>query len=1357
MNITILKKMKMRNFLRSINKTKAIAQLTMGLMTMMISVISFAQPASCDEAYIACNDGVQISLNEDCLVVVGYDMIVEDPYPGTYDDDDDVGTPEVPSYAVELLDEDENPLLDSNGDPLTELDASFEGQTIKVKVTYLPCDISCWGRATIEDKFPPQIVTCADITVSCDVEVDTLSLKNNPLYSAFYRPEVNENCGGELYEHVDFPSAVLCEDGFAQIYTRVWEISDMFGNTAGCVQKIFIERGDVDDIMFPDDYIVDVDVDTPCSAFNKDNLTPDVTGEPSHFTCPNLDFFYTDTEFDMCGASVKCLRTWFAIDWCTGETREEGQNIEVIDDVAPVVSCPVDYLGVLPLAVEMDGGTCTSDIVLDPFGNLSPNNGTEFNFLFECSEYIFRIEYKFADDEGLPDPDEDFTSDGVIENADGTYTIQDVPAPRIWIRYFIEDVCGNSVQQVTDGDASCAFEIDLDFDEDPQAICEAFTDIELGADQTATMTGEIQLDDNSFDPCGSIASYMIKRVDDHCDGFATDLEYGDFITFCCEDLGKTDIAVMLKVTDDDGNIDECTGYVNVNGNVPVTVTCPPNTPVNLDCGEDPEDQNYPAVSVSSDCDVTTTQSVNFSGTLDCGVGTITRTVTVRDAGGSTIETCQTTINIENNDPFSQADIDCPDDVVVDGCGSSTDPDLIGGKPTLSNNSSCSDLILSHEDYPAEDGYVSPHCYSFKRVWTVIDWCRYDVDNPDEGVFYCEQYIHVNSASGPVFTSDCDDLNVDAGFDCEEEVSLIAVAIDSDGCTPSSDIEYSWMIDANSNGTYEFSGSGNDASGTYPVGTHKVKFTATDACGNSEMCMYTFTITGSNGPTPICRAHLIIGIDNDGTAEIWASDFDIKSEAGCGADEDLTFSFTSDGNTPALEYDCEDIVNGIGQVFELQMYVIDADGQFEFCEVTLEIQDNKDVCPDADDNARIQGKIYNEDYDGLGSFDVNLHESQNAFSDSEITNDEGDYSFESVAFYDAYEVDPVNDQHPLNGVTTLDIVIIQQHILGLADLNSPYKIIAADVNNSDDVTAMDLLEIRKMILGLITEFPNNESWSFVNANHVFLDPANPWDYPRTFTIPNMYVDITNAEFVGVKTGDVNGSVMESFGEEADTRNREAFTLMAQNRSFKAGDRVEVAIMASEAIQSLGLQVAFDVNSSIQDLTITNGLISLHDSNIATSANEIRLSVDQVNGVNANEGEVLFTLAFTAMTEGTVEDVLEINDNLAAEIYTKDLESMDLNITFADDQAGVVKAFEIYQNEPNPFANTSTLPFYTPEASSVQLSIYDADGRLVYSDNQQFAKGFNSFTVNAADIDKYGVLIYRLESENFSGMKKMIITK
>mgnify|MGYP000727113042 CR=1 FL=1 len=59
----------------------------------------------------------------------------------------------------------------------------------------------------------------------------------------------------------------------------------------------------------------------------------------------------------------------------------------------------------------------------------------------------------------------------------------------------------------------------------------------------------------------------------------------------------------------------------------------------------------------------------------------------------------------------------------------------------------------------------------------------------------------------------------------------------------------------------------------------------------------------------------------------------------------------------------------------------------------------------------------------------------------------------------------------------DLVLISKHILNVERLDSPYKMIAADVNNSQTITTLDLIQLRKLILGKIDKLPESSSWRF----------------------------------------------------------------------------------------------------------------------------------------------------------------------------------------------------------------------------------------------------------------------------------------
>ncbi|MBX2891105.1 MAG: hypothetical protein KF734_09285 [Saprospiraceae bacterium] len=108
------------------------------------------------------------------------------------------------------------------------------------------------------------------------------------------------------------------------------------------------------------------------------------------------------------------------------------------------------------------------------------------------------------------------------------------------------------------------------------------------------------------------------------------------------------------------------------------------------------------------------------------------------------------------------------------------------------------------------------------------------------------------------------------------------------------------------------------------------------------------------------------------------------------------------------------------------------------------------------------------------------------------------------------------------MTTFDLVLISRHILGLEPLDSPYKMIAADANKSNSITTFDVVELRKLILGIYNELPQAPSWRFVDKAFVFPSPANPFSiqFPETISIPPS----SEQDFYGIKVGDVNGTAL-----------------------------------------------------------------------------------------------------------------------------------------------------------------------------------------------------------------------------------------
>ena len=177
-------------------------------------------------------------------------------------------------------------------------------------------------------------------------------------------------------------------------------------------------------------------------------------------------------------------------------------------------------------------------------------------------------------------------------------------------------------------------------------------------------------------------------------------------------------------------------------------------------------------------------------------------------------------------------------------------------------------------------------------------------------------------------------------------------------------------------------------------------------------------------------------------------------------------------------------------------------------------------------ADISGMIIKENGVELTGVDLNVT------GDANITvnnNTDGTYQIADLNIGQSFTVAPSKGGLVNNGVTTFDMVIIQQAVLGQNSL-SPYKLIAADVNNSGTVTTFDMVLLRRVILQIDTEFELVPSWRFIPADFEFFDPANPFPdpnnplsgWPEIDPFSPLLTNMNDRDYIAIKMGDLNDS-------------------------------------------------------------------------------------------------------------------------------------------------------------------------------------------------------------------------------------------
>ncbi len=544
--------------------------------------------------------------------------------------------------------------------------------------------------------------------------------------------------------------------------------------------------------------------------------------------------------------------------------------------------------------------------------------------------------------------------------------------------------------------------------------------------------------------------------------------------------------------------------------------------------------------------------------------------------------------------------------------------------------------------------------------------------------------------------------------------------------------------------------------------HRAVWKASDGCGNVTSHTSYFTVEDKKAPTPFClNVSTAVMQAPFGNVELWACDFEQGSFDNCTPYDRLRWSFgeddlpedsnplyNADSRCTSKTFDCDDLMSSEDGIIEQDIYVWDECGNYDFCTIEIRLLDNNGACEETGGgNSRIAGNVATEFGSDVEDVQVTISSVLPDYPMSIMTDADGMFNDGTQHLNNAdYAINAVKDVDYLNGVSTLDIVIIQRHILGLADLTSPYKMIAADVNDDQAITAFDLSELRKLILDVYSELPSNDSWRFADASQN-LTINNAFNYDELLSIAQLSQDELAMDFVAMKIGDVNESVVLNATDDADTRNA-SLNLIVEDAAVTAGEEFTVEFTAANFEDIVGYQFTMNTNN-VELLDVVSGAIEMNEANFAVlDANTVTVSWNSIEAISTDD--VLFEMTFKATANTTVLDGVTISSAVTgAEAYNADYETM--NVTLGTGEV----SYTLLQNEPNPFNQTTAINYTVPSAAAATLTVYDVTGKVVTVVNDNATAGLNTITLQRAELGASGVLYYTLESGDFTATKKMIL--
>jgi hypothetical protein len=898
-----------------------------------------------------------------------------------------------------------------------------------------------------------------------------------------------------------------------------------------------------------------------------------------------------------------------------------------------------------------------------------------------------------------------------FELSDSTFTCDQIGIQNLTTTFIVYDVSGNS--------SEC--EVNVTVEDGGMLTCEAIPNLTVYLNEMgmATIT-PADIDGGSGAGCEIIPELSIDRD-----------------KFICDDVTISPIEVILKVKIANDSL-ECATMVTVKDTILPTGTILENSRM-INCDDFSGDIKMEldgVFGIADNCDSSTVtiDTVITNMTNICGDGDFVVKLIMTDICGNVDSTGEVLITIVNDNPFTVDSIlfPKPDIINLESCGDIS-PEALGSNIVINDDEGiCSNVISFYVDDTLNFNFFCSD--TIRRIWTVQDSCQ--LDEMGAGMWQDTQFIVINDVIPPVVVGppDMTITNANSTSDCAIEVVLMS-ATATDNCTPADEIELT------NNSPFAIDPLSGDISGDYDPGIYIIQIYGEDLCGNVDTFEVMVTVEEPSGQGFQCRK-VITTIFSNLTGVSEANDFvNFNAPDNCFNPEDLVFSFNRNDPTDNTRiYTCDDVGtrspgNPLG--LDVVVYSFDMGVLMDSCMTTVAIADFNNNCPDNSAQV-VSGEIFTYDGNNIEGVLIELEGDVNQVFKTDAS---GSYAFTNLLMGLNFDVVPYKNDDVLNGVSTLDLIKIQRHILGLEEFNNSFQYVAADINNNKSISVADILELRKVILGIYDEFSKNTSWRMVDGNFNFPQNVDPLSvvWPETYKVQNLdsFMDI---DFVGIKVGDVDGDAKSNSRSDISTRSNIEVSLGKENLingfAFKSLD--------DQAIY--GFQMSIYIGYGFIDLT--SELPQFNASNYAQQNGILNISWSTDQPVKLKNGDVLFTINGTDIAE-LAEDIIK------PAIYLSEgggIENYALNM---QDEIGT--ELKLFSNTPNPWSDYTEINFTINYVDDVVINFYDSSGKLLSKRMFNTNPGINKIRIQKDDLQSSGLIIYEIISNKEKSQGKMILVK
>ena len=255
---------------------------------------------------------------------------------------------------------------------------------------------------------------------------------------------------------------------------------------------------------------------------------------------------------------------------------------------------------------------------------------------------------------------------------------------------------------------------------------------------------------------------------------------------------------------------------------------------------------------------------------------------------------------------------------------------------------------------------------------------------------------------------------------------------------------------------------------------------------------------------------------------------------------------------------------------------------------------------------------------------------------------------------------------------------------------------------------------------------------------------------------MSSDEINRDFVGIKTGDINNTVIAHSLLGAESRGAVAsltFKLVDQN--LKKGESKEINFYADDFNSIQAFQFTMS-HPDLEILGVQGKAIKMDQRNFGSFNDAMTTSWNRVDRTSILADEALFSITVKAKKDLTLSNQMTINSRITRAESYDGKEALGVALKFGSENNKSDNRFVLYQNTPNPFQSVTRISFELPGAQPVQIVITDLTGKVIFKQDLNGKKGFNQWTLDK-QLSGSGIYYYTLAAKGFKDSKKMILVQ